>query len=167
DSYEVTFTEDRAEFVRRDGTISTTLEVVVSPEDDAEVRRVTVVNTGNQPREIELTSYAELVLAPPAADVAHPAFSKLFVQTEYLPRMGVILATRRRRSPGEPEIWAAHLAAVEGETMGELEIETDRARFLGRGREVRTPMAVIDGLALSNTAGAVLDPVFALRCRVR
>ncbi|MBI3041255.1 MAG: glycosyl transferase [Betaproteobacteria bacterium] len=167
DSYDVTFTEDRAEFVRRDGPITTTLDVVVSPEDNAEVRRVSVANAGNGDRDIEVTSYAELVLAPPAADAAHPAFSKLFVQTEYLAKVGAILATRRRRSPGEPEIWAAHLAVVEGETVGEPEIETDRARFLGRGREVRTPMAVMDGLPLSNTVGTVLDPVFALRRRVR
>jgi len=167
DSYDVTFTEDRAEFVRRDGAITTTLEVVVSPEDNAEVRRVSVANAGNGDRDIELTSYVELVLAPPAADAAHPGFSKLFVQTEYLAKAGAILATRRRRSPGEPEIWAAHLAVVEGETVGELEIETDRARFLGRGREVRTPMAVMDGLPLSNTVGTVLDAVFALRRRVR
>ena len=165
--YEVTFTEDRAEFVRHDGPITTVLEVVVSPEDDAEVRRVSITNADDAPREIEVTSYAELVLAPPAADTAHPVFSKLFVQTEYLPKIGAILATRRRRSPGEPEIWAAHLAVVEGECVGETEIETDRARFLGRGREIRTPMAVVDGLPLSNTAGAVLDPVFALRRRVR
>jgi cyclic beta-1,2-glucan glucanotransferase len=167
DSYEVTFTEDRAEFVRSDGTLTTTLDVVVSPEDNAEVRRVSVANAGNRDRDIELTSYAELVLAPPAADTAHPTFSKLFVQTEYLAKIGAILATRRRRSPGEPEIWAAHLAVVEGETVGEPEIETDRARFLGRGRVVRTPMAVMDGLPLSNTVGTVLDPVFALRRRVR
>jgi len=167
DSYDVTFTEDRAEFVRHDGPITTTLEVVVSPEDNAEVRRVSVANGGSRTRDIELTSYAELVLAPAAADTAHPVFSKLFVQTEYLAKAGAILATRRRRSPGEPEIWAAHLAVVEGETVGEPEIETDRARFLGRGREVRTPMAVMDGLPLSNTVGTVLDPVFALRHRVR
>jgi cyclic beta-1,2-glucan synthetase len=167
DSYDVTFTEDRAEFVRSDGTITTTLDVVVSPEDNAEVRRVSVANAGNSDRDIELTSYAELVLAPPAADAAHPVFSKLFVQTEYLAKIGAILATRRRRSPGEPEIWLAHLAVVEGETVGEPEIETDRARFLGRGRVVRTPMAVMDGLPLSNTTGIVLDPVLALRRRVR
>ncbi len=167
DSYDVTFTEDRAEFIRRDGTITTILDVVVSPEDNAEVRRVSVANAGNRARDIELTSYAELVLAPPAADTAHPAFSKLFVQTEYLARIGAILATRRRRSPTEPEIWAAHLAFVEGEAVGEPEIETDRARFLGRGREVRAPIAVMDGRPLSNTVGTVLDPVFALRRRVR
>jgi cyclic beta-1,2-glucan synthetase len=167
DSYDVTFTEDRAEFARRDGTVTTTLEVVVSPEDNAEVRRVSVANAGNRDRDIELTSYAELVLAPPAADAAHPVFSKLFVQTEYLAKIGAILATRRRRSPAEPEIWAAHLAVVEGEAVGEPEIETDRARFLGRGREVRAPIAVMDGRPLSNTVGTVLDPVFALRRRVR
>ena len=167
DSYDVTFTEDRAKFVRRDGTITTILEVVVSPEDNAEVRRVSVANTGNRARDIELTSYAELVLAPPAADAAHPTFSKLFLQTEYLAKVGAILATRRRRSPAEPEIWAAHLAVVEGEAVGEPEIETDRARFLGRGRDVRAPIAVMDGRPLSNTVGTVLDPVFALRRRVR
>src|SRR3989449_2817195 len=167
DSYEVTFTEDRAEFIRRDGTITTIVDVVVSPEYNAEVGRVSVANAGTGARDIELTSYAELVLAPPAADTAHPALSKLFVQTEYLARIGAILATRRRRSPTEPEIWAAHLAVVEGEAVGEPEIETERGRFLGRGREVRAPVAVMDGRPLSNTVGTVLDPVFALRRRVR
>ncbi|MET1085182.1 MAG: hypothetical protein ABWY12_19410, partial [Burkholderiales bacterium] len=94
DRYEVTFCEDRAEFVRYDGPITTTLEVVVSPEDNAEARRVSVANAGSRPRDVEATSYAELALAPPAADTAHPAFSKLFVQTEHLARGGAILATR-------------------------------------------------------------------------
>ena len=167
DRYDVTFTEDRAQFVRRDRMITTTLAVVVSPEDDAEVRRVSVANAGSQAQEIEITSYAELMLAPPAADASHPSFSKLFLQTEYLPKVGAILATRRRRSPGEPEIWVAHHAVVEGELVGALEIETDRARFLGRGSEVRAPIAVIDGRPLSCSVGTVLDAVFALRCRVR
>ncbi|MGB8328217.1 MAG: glucoamylase family protein, partial [Steroidobacteraceae bacterium] len=167
DSYDVTFTEDRAEFIRRDGTITTTLQVVVSPEDDAEVRRVSIANMGQSVREIDVTSYCELVLAPPAADTAHQAFSKLFVQTEYVAKAGALLATRRRRSPDEPEVWAAHHVVVEGEVLGRLEFETDRARFLGRGREVHEPIAVMDGRRLSNTVGVVLDPVFALRCRVR
>jgi cyclic beta-1,2-glucan synthetase len=166
-SYEVRFSEDKAEFIRRDGTIVSNLEIIVSPEDDAEVRRLSVSNTGNRMRDIEVTSYAELVLARPADDAAHPAFSKLFVQTEYDAKAGAILATRRRRSPSEPEIWTAHLAVAEGETVGETEIETDRARFLGRGREVRNPIAATDGKPLSNTAGTVLDPVFALRRRVQ
>ncbi|SEE70310.1 cyclic beta-1,2-glucan synthetase [Rhizobiales bacterium GAS188] len=167
DEYNVAFNEDRAEFARRDATLTTTLDVLVSAEDDAEVRRVTITNAGSRAREVEITSYAELVLAPQAADIAHPAFSKLFVETEYLSDVGAILATRRRRSPTEPEIWAAHLSIVDGEVVGKPEIETDRTRFLGRGHGIRTPIAVIDGRALSNTVGTVLDPIFALRRRVR
>ena len=167
DSYDVMFAEDRAEFVRRDGALTTTLDIVVSPEDDAEVRRVSIVNAGGAPRDIEVTSYAEIVLATPLADAAHQVFSKLFVQTEYLASAGAILATRRRRTPGEPELWAAHLAVVEGGTVGEVEIETDRARFLGRGNDVGNAIAALDGRRLSNTTGPVLDPIFALRRRLR
>ena len=128
---------------------------------------MSISNLGSRAREIELTSYAEVVLAPAAADAAHPAFSKLFVYTEFVADVGTLLATRRRRSPGEPEVWAAHLAVVEGETVGEVQFETDRARFLGRGREIRAPIAVLDGRPLSNTVGTVLDPVFSLRRRLR
>ena len=167
DEYDVAFLEGRAEIVHRDGTLTTTLEVLVSAEEDAEVRRVSISNSGTSEREIEVTSYAELVLTAQGADLAHPAFSKLFVETEYLVNVGAILATRRRRAPTEPEIWAAHLAAIDGETVGKPEVETDRARFLGRGRSLRAPLAVIDGRPLSNTVGTVLDPVFALRRRVR
>ncbi|MGE0114324.1 MAG: glucoamylase family protein [Steroidobacteraceae bacterium] len=167
DRYAVTFTEDRAEFYRCDGTLTTTLHVVVSPEDDAEVRRVSITNSGDAARDIDVTSYSELVLAPPAADHAHPAFSKLFVQTEYVTKLGTLLATRRRRAPDEAQIWIVHHVVVEGEVLGRTEYETDRARFLGRGREVNAAIAVVDGRPLSNTVGTVLDPIFALRKRVR
>jgi cyclic beta-1,2-glucan synthetase len=167
DSYEVTYSEDRAEFARRDGSIATDLTIVVSGEHDAEIRRVSLTNLGSRGREIELTSYAEIVLAPPAADAAHPAFQNLFVRTEFAPDIGALLATRRPRSKDERPIWAAHVAAVEGESGGVIQYETDRARFLGRGRSVRSPVSVIDGRPLSNTVGAVLDPIFSLRCRVR
>ena len=185
DSYEVTFSEDRAEIVRRDRAITCRLEVVVAQEDDAELRRVSLTNHGARIREIELTSYAEIVLAPQAADVAHPAFSNLFVETEWDAHLGALLASRRPRSASEPRIWAAHVAANVGGSMFSMlsgisgmpgasgdgteaaQYETDRARFLGRGRAVRTPMSVIDGSSLSNTAGAVLDPIFCIRRRVR
>ena len=167
DSYEVEFSEGRVEIARRDGTLATTLELVVSPESNAEVRRVSLSNLGNRDREIELTSYAEVVLAQPSADVSHPAFSKLFVQTEFAAEVGTLLATRRRRSSGEPEVWAAHLAVIEGDSIGSVQYETDRARFLGRGRTIRTPISVMDGRPLSNTVGTVLDPVFSIRCCVR
>ncbi len=167
DSYEVTYAEDRAEFSRRDGSIATGWTIVVSAEHDAEIRRVSVTNLGSHVREIELTSYAEIALAPQAADVAHPAFQNLFVQTEFAPDIGALLATRRPRSGDEHPIWAAHVAAVEEESGGVIQYETDRARFLGRGRSARSPVSIMDGRPLSNTAGAVLDPIFSLRCRVR
>ena len=167
DEYAVDFNEDRVEIVRRDGTLTTTLEVLVSAEDDAEVRRVSISNTGGRARDIEITSYTELALGPQGADVAHPAFAKLFVETEYLPECGAILATRRKRSPSEPEIWAAHLSVANGEAVGRPEFETDRARFLGRGQGVSAPIAVMDARPLTNSVGAVLDPIFALRRRVR
>ena len=167
DAYDVLFTEDRVEIQRRDGDVTTTLEVVVSDEDDAEVRRVTLENHGARTVELEVTSYAELVLAPQAADTAHPAFSNLFVQTEFVPGVEALLATRRPRSADEAPIWAAHVLSVEGATAGTLQHETDRARFLGRGRGVRNAALVEDGHPLSGTTGPVLDPIFSLRRRVR
>ena len=167
DSYEVSFSEDRVEINRRDGAVGTSLQVIVSSEDDAEVRRVSLTNFGTRRRDVELTSYAEVVLATPAADAAHPAFSNLSVSTECVPELDTLLATRRRRAHDETPVWLAHVAIVEGETIGDLQWETDRARFLGRGRGIRTPASVLDGQPLSNTVGAVLDPVVSLRRRVR
>ena len=143
-TYEVTFNEDRVMFSRRDGVFATSLQVLVSAEDDAEVRRVTISNLGNRTREVEVTSFAELVLAPQASDMAHPAFSKLFVETEYHAGLGAVVATRRRRTPMEPQIWVAHLAVVDGEAVGKREFETDRMRFLGRGGSARTARAVTE-----------------------
>ena len=167
ETYEVTFSEDRAEIARSDGTVTTTLEIMVSPEDDAEVRRVSITNHGTRTLDIELTSYAEIVLARQPDDVAHPAFAALFVETEFLPHLGAILATRRRRSNSDPLVWAGHLAVVEGGSSGDVQFETDRARFLGRGQTIRSPAAIAEGWPLSNTIGAVLDPIFSLRRHVR
>jgi cyclic beta-1,2-glucan synthetase len=166
-AYDVSFTEDRAEIIRLDGDITTTLEVQVSSQDDAEVRQLSLTNGSMREREIEVTSYSELVLAPQASDVAHPAFSKMFVRTEFLPRLGALVAHRRRRAPDEPEVWASHHAVVEGTAVGEPQFETDRAKFLGRGRELRAPLAMLEGHALSGTTGTVLDAVFSLRYRLR
>lgn len=163
DDYSVSFYEDRAEFTRHDRSIKTMLEVVVSSEDDAEVRRVSLTNLGSRARAIQVTSYAEVALIAQAADVAHPAFANLFVETEFVADLGALVATRRKRSPEEPSVFAVHTVAVEGESVGDLQFETDRARFLGRGRSIREPFAVTDGLPLSRTAGPVLDPILSLR----
>ena len=166
DDEEVVFGEDHAQFFRRDGTLTTIMDVLVSGEHDGEVRRVSLTNSGRQPREIELTSYAELVLTTPAADAAHPAFAKMFVETEHVAEFGALVATRRPRSHGEPQVFAAHFAVVEGDIVDDPQYETDRARFIGRGRTVGTAAGVADGRPLSNTVGTVLDPVFSLRRRV-
>ena len=167
DAYEAFFYEDRVEFVRRDRALTTALEVVVSPEDDVEVRRVTITNLGARSHDIQVTSYAELCLASQAADVAHPAFSNLFVQTEFVPEAGALLATRRTQSQQESAVWAAQVVTVNGETVGELQFETDRSRFIGRGHNVGDPVSITDGRPLSGTVGSVLDPVISLRQTVR
>ncbi|MGZ5068804.1 MAG: GH36-type glycosyl hydrolase domain-containing protein [Methylobacter sp.] len=165
DWYEVVFLEDRVRISREDGPIASRLEIIVSPEDDAEIRRISLTNNSASKQEIELTSYAEVVLASPMADLAHPAFSNLFVQTEYLAKACGLLATRRPRSAKEPQFWAAHVLACNGSAAG-LQYETDRARFVGRGQTLRAPAAVTDSRPLGNTVGAVLDPIFSLRTRV-
>ncbi|MCM3869582.1 MAG: hypothetical protein ND895_02635 [Pyrinomonadaceae bacterium] len=166
-SYEVTFSEDKVDFWRSDGGIVTHLEVVISAEDNAEVRRVSITNNSVRTREIELTSYAEIVLAPPLADAAHPAFSNLFIETEFFAIENALLAHRRQRSSEDKQIWAVHAVVAEGDTLGAVQYETDRGRFLGRGHTPADPVAVMEERPLSNTVGAVLDPVFSLRRRVR
>ncbi len=162
--------DGRARFRRRDGGLETALEVLVG-QADAECRRVVLSNRGDTAREISLTSYAELVLGPAGADLAHPAFSKMFVQTEWHDGDGgVLLAHRRKRAPGEPGVWAAHFvqaAEVEALPEGEPGYESDRACFLGRGHGLRDALAMRPGTKLSGTTGTVLDPVFSLRRRVR
>jgi cyclic beta-1,2-glucan synthetase len=166
ETYNVEYAEDRAKILQRDRSLSITLEIVVPPDDDAELRQLTVTNLEGRDREIEFTTYAEVVLAPQAADEAHPAFSNLFVETEYVAELETLLATRRPRSTEEPQPWLAHVAAIEGDVVDACQFESDRARFQGRGRGIRTPISVMEGEPLTNTAGTVLDPVVSLRYRV-
>ena len=166
-SYEVSFSEDKADFWRTDAGIVTHMEVVVSAEDNAEVRRISLTNNSLRTREIELTSYAEIVLAPQQADAAHPAFSNLFIETEFFAAENALLAHRRQRAREDEKVWAVHAVVAEGDTLGAVQYETDRGRFLGRGHTPADPVAVMEERPLSNTVGAVLDPVFSLRRRVR
>ncbi|MCM3881135.1 MAG: DUF3131 domain-containing protein [Vicinamibacterales bacterium] len=166
DDYVVEFRPERATFRRHDDGISTQLDVAVSTEDDVEVRRVTVVNQSARIREIDVTSYAEVVLAAPVDDLAHPAFGKLFLETEYLAGNAALVCHRRSRDSRDPAVWAVHVLSLEGRPQGQVEWETDRGRFLGRGHDTDNPIA-LDGRALSGTTGTVLDPVFSLRQRIR
>jgi len=166
EAYEAIFSEGRAEFRRRDLDYDTHTEIVVSPEDDIELRRVHITNRARTRRTLEVTSYAEVVLAAPAADALHPAFTNLFVQTEILRERQAILCTRRPRSLAEQPPWMFHLMAVHGAGVGEISYETDRMRFIGRGRTVATPQAMGEAAALSGAAGSVLDPIVAIRYRI-
>jgi cyclic beta-1,2-glucan synthetase len=166
DEYDVTFELDKATFRRRDGDFETRLEIAVSPEDDVEVRRLSITNHGDRPREIEVTSYTEIVLSRPEDDFAHPAFGKLFVESEHDAQNAGLLFSRRPRGADERPIWAFHVLGVDGRLGGAVEWETDRAQFIGRGRSTANPTA-LDGRPLSGSTGPVLDPVAALRDRVR
>ncbi len=164
--YEVIFSEGRAEFRRRDNDLDMHTEIAVSPEDDIELRRIRITNRSRRHRAIEVTSYAEIVLASPAADALHPAFSNLFVQTEILHQRRAILCTRRPRSKGEPVPWMFHLMAVHGAYIGEVSYETDRIRFIGRGNTLANPQALRGSAALSGSDGSVLDPIVAIRHQI-
>ncbi len=173
DHYEAIFVQARAEYRRLDEAIETHTEICVSPEDDVEIRRVTLTNLSSRQRRIEVTSYAEVVLAALNSDLAHRSFSNLFVQTEILSGRQAILCTRRPRTPGEQVPWMFHLLAAPGAVTDEPSYETDRARFIGRGRTAANPV-VLDGsdaslnlpAPLSNTDGSVLDPIVAIRLTV-
>jgi cyclic beta-1,2-glucan synthetase len=166
DSYRALLATDRVTFERSDGAIGTRTEIVVVPEDAAEVRRVTVRNHGEDPREIELTSYGEVVLGAIEADRAHPAFAKLFVETEWHEWCTALTATRRPRTGTEEPLWCVHVVSSGPERVGPVSFETDRARFVGRGLTTRRPLALSNDGPLPGTTGAVLDPIFSLRTRV-
>jgi cyclic beta-1,2-glucan synthetase len=162
--YEVIYSIDKAEIRRTDEKIDTHLEVVVSPEKDVEIRRVTLTNHSRRPRRLEVTSYAELVLGPHAADLAHPAFQKLFLETEWVEGRTALLCRRRPRSADQRPLWAVHALASEGGQRGGVQFETDREQFLGRRRTPCQPAALDpDARRLTGGVGPVLDPIFSLR----
>src|SRR5664280_2484690 len=161
--YEAIFTQARAEFRHRHAGLEVHTEISVSPEDDVEVRRIGITNRSGAHRVVDLTSYAEVVLALPAADAAHPAFSNLFVQTEFAQKSSAILCTRRARSQEEKPPWLLHLMVGQGGEQGEISCETDRFRFVGRGGTLVSPAAMQSLSPLSNTVGSVLDPIISLR----
>lgn len=167
DKYEVTFSVDKIDFRRTDGDIETHTEITVSPERNVEVRRVTLTNHGTIPAELDVTSYAEIVLAPHGADLAHPAFQKLFLETEWVPAQRALLCRRRPRSAEQNPIWAVHTISTEGRPVAPPTFETDRGKFLGRRRDPSRPAALDPGVELTGSSGPVLDPIFALRQRVR
>jgi len=167
EKYRVTFSPDKAEFIRKDGNIETRTEIIVSTEDNAEIRRVSLTNKSEHTRILEVTSYFEVVLAHPDADMAHPAFNNLFITTQFVHEYDCLIASRRPRSEKQKPVWAVHSVTVEGESIGQTQYETDRFKFIGRNGSIAKPYAMDVDRPLSNTVGPVLDPIMSLRKRVR
>lgn len=164
--YEAAFSQGRADLRDRQQEIEMHTEIVVSPEDDIEMRRLHITNRSGRRKVIDITSYAEVVIAPAAADAAHPAFSNLFVQTEILPAQNAIICTRRPRGANDKEPWMLHLMKVHGTKAQEISYETDRMKFIGRGNTVANPKAMLSADALSGSQGPVLDPIVSIRYQV-
>jgi len=164
--YQAIFQGSKAEFWSTVLGIDAHTEVIVSPEDDVELRSISLTNHSSIRRKIELTSYAEVVLTVRAADTIHPAFSNLFVETKILPKRSAILCTRRQRSKDEKTFWMLHQMAAEDVDADLISFETDRSRFIGRGRTVANPVAMTGAIGLSNSDGFVLDPIVSIRCIV-
>jgi len=165
--YEAIFSQGRAEFRSRLHDIDAHTEIAVSPENDMEVRRITLTNHSDEVRTIEITSYAEIVLNTAAAELAHPAFSNLFIQTQILPPQNAILCSRRPRTAHEKPPWLGHLLLVNGKEVETVSFETDRSKFIGRGGNVAAPAALKNSAPLSNSEGSVLDPIVAIRRTLR
>ena len=165
---EVVVHAHKVEFRRQDHDISVRTEVTVSPDDEAEIRRVTLTNESNRRRRLWLNSYAEVVLGQQGADVRHPAFGKLFVQSEFIPELNTLLFWRRPRSEDEEPAYLAHVLVTRGLLTPTRAYETDRARFLGRGHTPHAPAALQRGRrALSGSAGVTLDPIMSIGQSVR
>jgi cellobiose phosphorylase len=166
EKYEAIFSKGRAEFRRRDYEIDTHTVIVVSPEDDIELRRVTMTNRTRAKRVIDITSYAEVVLAPNGSDLTHPAFSNLFVQTEIIYQRQAIICTRRPRSADEHSPWMFHQMTVHGAEIMDISYETDRMQFIGHGNTVVSPDAMTNSKPLSGSQGSVLDPIVAIQFKI-
>ncbi|AKN32806.1 NdvB [Clostridium carboxidivorans P7] len=167
EEYNVIFSLDKAEFERKDGNIKTHTDITVSNEDNAEVRKIFITNQSEHSREIEITSYCEVTLAPYNADLVHPSFGNLFIKTEYVDEAGCIIANRRPRAQGSKQPWIMQTIALEGQSIGSIQYETSRANFIGRGRDLSNPEAMENDVQLKMTCGAVLDPIISMRIKVR
>lgn len=167
DKYRVVFSPDKGEFIRQDNNIETRTEIIISTEDNSEIRRISLTNYHNKAITIETTSYVEIVLTHRDTDRAHPAFSKLFLITEFNPQYNCLLAERRPKSYKDKSIWALHMVTLENEMAGNIQYETDRGKFIGRTRDLSDPQVLEPDQPLTNSVGSVLDPIMSIRNRIK
>jgi cellobiose phosphorylase len=167
EEYEVVFSPHKSEFKRKDGNLRTRTEITVSSEDRGEIRKISISNMSNSVREVEITSYMEVTMSPYNADLVHPAFGNLFIQTQFVEKPACVIASRRSRSAGEQKKWVVQTIAVEGEQTGSVQYETNRNNFIGRNRSLKHPRAMDSDVQLTKSTGAVIDPIISMRVRVR
>jgi cyclic beta-1,2-glucan synthetase len=172
DTMQVTFFAHMAVFRRVENGVTSTMEVAVSPDDPVEIRRIHLQNTSKRVSRLRLTSYGEVILTQQAADNRHPAFNKLFIESEFVPELNLQVFTRRPRSDDEKPVFMGHMLVVErkGDFLINLPVarhESDRQRFIGRGRDFREPAALFSREYLTGTTGATLDPIFSLGLEVK
>ncbi len=165
--YEVVFTADKTMIKRTNGVVDTRTEIIVTSGDNAEIRRIELKNNNGKCNDLEVTSYYEVVMADQKSDEAHPAFSNLFVETEFNQEYKALIAHRRPRSDVDKDLWVAHMAIIDGDLVGDIQYETDRMQFIGRGHTVSNPVAIERERPLTNSVGNVLDPIFSLRVKVK
>ena len=166
EKYEAAFSQGRVDFCATHNGIESHTEIVVSPEDDIEMRRMQIKNHSDIKRTVEVTSYAEVVLAPAASDLMQPAFSNLFVQTAIMPDQHAIICTRRPRSADEHPPFMFHLMTAQGKVAKETSYETSRKEFIGRGNTTLNPAAMNNPGPLSGSQGSVLDPIVSIRYKI-
>ncbi|MDS0526686.1 glycosyl transferase [Clostridium sp. SHJSY1] len=167
EDYTVEFSIDKGTFKRKDGSIDSKLQIVVSPEDDVEIRKLTLKNTGEKGRSIEITSYMEVTLQSFQGDAVHPGFSNLFISTEYNEENGCLLGSRRARVKDGTVPFIFHKVISRYELEGAITYETSRLNFIGRNRSLKSPQVLDNDAPLLNTVGTVLDPIMSLRSRIR
>ncbi|MCK9479512.1 MAG: hypothetical protein M0R40_08460 [Firmicutes bacterium] len=163
----VIFSPHKAEYFHNMNGIDTTTEIIVSPEENAEIRKVTIANHSNEDVLLDITNYQEITLATLDSDRAHTAFSNLFIRTEYDEGLDCIIASRRPNIEGAAPIYAVQTVCIEHEKLGRIEFETDRAKFIGRKNTLQSPAAMKEGNEMTHSVGAVLDPIMSQRFKIK
>ena len=166
DDYSVEFTIDKAKFTRKDDSIETNYEISLSSEDDVEIRKITLKNNSEEEKNLEITSYLEVTLQSFEGDAVHPAFSNLFISTDYNRDLKALIGNRRKRSANEKTHFIFH-TIESGEDVEELTYETSRLNFIGRNKSLKSPRAMETNKLLENTVGIVLDPIMSIRCKIK
>jgi cyclic beta-1,2-glucan synthetase len=164
--YRTRFLADQVQFDATGPGLQVRTTVLISPEDDTELRNITLHNSGEHTRTLELVSYFEPVLSNPKADEAHPAFANLFVASRWEPSWRALLLSRKPRLHGDAVVAAAHFLASADANVLSIDCMTDRRAFIGRNRTLANPALAAQPLTANGKQVNGLDPIACLRVRL-